>query len=308
MTLLDRIVRHPIGLGTAPLGSRAEGPLWWGPQDRDEAIETVRVAIDAGVAFIDTAPFYGWGLAEEIVGAAIVGSTDRPPILSKCGTVRNEAGEPTDDASPAAVRRGVEATLERLGVDHVDVIQVHDPDPRTPIEDTWDALMSLVAEGVIGGAGLSNHPVELMDRALAVGPIAVVQHQYSALWQRRRTDGTIAWCRDRGVPFLAWAPLASGFLVDDFDLGSLHPEDLRHGLPWASDRADATNTVRSTLAGVAARAGTDLLGAALAYATHERGVAAIVGARTPAEAAALGQPIASLSRDAVEVIDALDAG
>ncbi|MEL6893468.1 MAG: aldo/keto reductase [Actinomycetota bacterium] len=251
VTLADRIRRHPIGLGTAPLGSRADGPLWWGPQDRDDAVATVRAAIDAGVAFLDTAPFCGWGRAEEIVGAAIADLDQTPPILTKYGTVRLADGGVGSDASPGAVRRDLEASLERLGRDRVDALQVHDPDPATPIEATWETIMELVDEGLIGGGGLSNHPIELMERARRVGPIAVVQHQYSALHQRAHTDGTVAWCAEHAVPFLAWAPLASGFLVDDFDLDALHPDDLRHRLTWANDRGAEVDEIRRLLAAAA---------------------------------------------------------
>ncbi|MEM9043017.1 MAG: aldo/keto reductase [Actinomycetota bacterium] len=303
MTLDDRIARHPIGLGTAPLGSRADGPLWWGPQDRDEAVLTVCAAIDAGASFIDTAPFYGWGLAEQIVGEAIADRSDTPPILTKCGVVPLDDGSAADDASPTSIRRGIESSLENLGRDRIDVVQVHDPDPATPIEDTWEELHAAVDEGLIGGAGLSNHPIDLMERALAVGPIAVVQHQSSALFRRTVRSGIVDWCREGGIPFLSWAPLASGFLADDFDLAELHPDDLRHRLPWAGDRVDVTRRVRATVQRMADDLGTDLTRASLAVAAHGDGVAAIVGSRSVVEATELGRPIPELSTEQIAAID-----
>ncbi len=275
------------GLGTAPLGSLREGPLWWGPQDRDEAVATVVAAIDAGVAFVDTAPFYGWGRAESIVGDALGSFDVRPttPILTKCGTVPRHDGAVAEDASPESVRRDVEASLERLGVDRIDIVQVHDPDPATPIEVTWETLMALVDEGVIGGAGLSNHPVGLLDRALAVGPVDVVQCQYSLLWRGPEIDGVLEWCGDRGVTLLAWAPLASGFLADGFDLGALDPTDLRHGLRWASDPAVAA--ARGELARVAADRATTMADVAAGWLLRAA-VRPIVGARSVREATALG--------------------
>jgi aryl-alcohol dehydrogenase-like predicted oxidoreductase len=101
-------------LGTAPLGSRVDGPLWWGPQDPADAVAAVRAALD----WIDTAPFYGWGLAEELVGRAIAGRRDEVRILTKCGTVRRPDGRAAEDASPAAIRTGVQESLRRLGTDH----------------------------------------------------------------------------------------------------------------------------------------------------------------------------------------------
>src|SRR3954452_24064539 len=144
------------GLGTAPLGSRADGPLWFGPQDRGAAVRTVHAAIDAGITWIDTAPFYGWGLAEEIVGEAIAGQRDSVRVLTKCGTVRRPDGTWVEDGSPSAVRADVTASLERLRTDHVDVLQLHDPDPSTPIEETMGAMAELIDEGVVGELGFSD--------------------------------------------------------------------------------------------------------------------------------------------------------
>ena len=293
-----------IGLGTAPLASSVDGPLWWGPQSRDESVATVRAAIEAGATFIDTAPFYGWGRAEEIVGDAIDGLAARPPILTKCGTVRRPDGRAADDASPDAIRADVEASLTRLGLDHVDVVQIHDPDPATDIERSWECLMTLRDEGLIGGAGLSNHPVALMERAAAVGPVAVVQHQYSLLHRRPEHDGTIDLCVDNDVPFLAWAPLASGFLVDGFDLSELAADDLRTRLVWATDSAAVTERVRAALAEIADELGAAMIDVAIAWTVLRPGVGAIVGARSVPEAMICGAPPLTLGPAAVARLDA----
>jgi aryl-alcohol dehydrogenase-like predicted oxidoreductase len=289
-----------LGLGTAPLGSSESGPLWWGPQDRDVAVATVRAAAESGAAFIDTAPFYGWGRAEEIVRDGLAGVADRPPVFTKCATLRAADGTAYDDSSPAAIRADVERSRERLGMERIDVVQVHDPDPLVPIEETWGALMALRADGVIGGAGLSNHPTELMDRALTVGPVAVVQHQYSLLNRAPERDGVIDWCAENGVPFLAWAPLASGFLADDFDAQSLHPDDLRRGLRWATEDAERVRRVRTSASAVADRHGTTMVSIALAWASRTSGTHAILGARSPAEAEAFGTPLPRLDADDVD--------
>ena len=305
MPAMDDTLR--VGLGTAPLASSSSGPLWWGPQDRGESVATIRAAIDAGTDFIDTAPFYGWGLAERLVGEAVAGLDRRPPIFSKCGTVRQPDGTARDDASPDAIRADVETGLDRLGVDRIDVVQIHDPDPTVPIERSWECLMGLVEDGLIGGAGLSNHPLELMQRAHAVGPIAVVQHQYSLLDRRAADVGLIEWCRANAIPFLGWAPLASGFLVDDFDLDALADGDLRRGLRWASDGAEVTRRVRSVLATVAARRQASMVETAIAWSTRFDGVAAIVGARTPPETRLFASPRPALTdQDVAELDAALD--
>jgi aryl-alcohol dehydrogenase-like predicted oxidoreductase len=278
-------LRSRVGLGTAPLGSRVEGPLWWGPQDPGDALGAVRAALDAGVDWIDTAPFYGWGRAEELVGRAIVGRRDEMRILTKCGTVRRADGRVAEDASPASVRAGLQESLRRLGTDYVDVLQVHDPDPATPVEETCAAIADLIGEGLVGAGGLSNHPVELMERARAVAPVAVVQHQYSLLHRAPETDGVLDWCTAHDCAFLAWAPLASGFLTAGFDLTVLAPDDLRHRLPWAA--RDLT-PLRGRLATIAARHGVPPHRVALAWTARRPGTYAIAGARTPAEAADLG--------------------
>jgi len=278
-------LRSRVGLGTAPLGSRVEGPLWWGPQDPGDAVGALRAALDAGVDWIDTAPFYGWGRAEELVGRAIAGRRDEVRVLTKCGTVRRADGRVAEDASPASVRTGLQESLRRLGTDYVDVLQVHDPDPATPVEDTWAAIADLIGEGLVGAGGLSNHPVELMERARAVAPVAVVQHQYSLLHRAPETDGVLDWCTAHDCAFLAWAPLASGFLTAGFDLTVLAPDDLRRRLPWAA--RDLTR-LRGRLATVAARHGVPPHRVALAWTARRPGTYAIAGARTPAEAADLG--------------------
>jgi aryl-alcohol dehydrogenase-like predicted oxidoreductase len=275
-------LRSRIGLGTAPLGSYEAGPLWWGPQDRATGVATVRAALDAGVDWVDTAPFYGWGRAEEIVGEAIRGRRVDVTILTKCGTVRRPDGSWTDDGSPAAVRADVEASLVRLGTDHVDALQLHDPDPTVPVEETVGAIAELVAEGKVGAIGLSNHDADLLRRGHAVAPIAVVQHQWSILHHPPAADAARRWCDEAGAAFLAWSPLASGFLVDGFDPDRTAPGDLRRRLPWATgDGARRLERVRAE----AARAGRSLREHALAWASAT--AYPIVGARTPDEARAL---------------------
>jgi aryl-alcohol dehydrogenase-like predicted oxidoreductase len=275
-------LRSRVGLGTAPLGSYDGGPLWWGPQDRATAVATVRAALDVGVDWVDTAPFYGWGRAEEIVGDAVRGRRDEVTILTKCGTVRRPDGSWADDGSPAAVRADLEASLVRLGTDRVDVLQLHDPDPAVPVEETVGAMAELVAAGKAGAVGLSNHDVDLLRRGHAVAPIAVVQQQWSILHHPPEADAARQWCADVGAEFLGWSPLASGFLVDGFDPEATAPGDLRRRLRWATgDGARRLEAVRAE----AAAAGRPLREHALAWAAATS--YPIVGARTPDEARAL---------------------
>ncbi|HVH51071.1 MAG TPA: aldo/keto reductase, partial [Gaiellaceae bacterium] len=168
-----------VGVGTAPIGSRP-GEWWvnWGTQDEGEAIRAIHAAIDAGVNWIDTAPFYGWGAAEEIVGRALRGRDD-VLVFTKCGTFRREDGDDYMDLRRESICADVEASLRRLGRERVDLLQPHDRDPSVPVEETWGAVLELVAEGKVRHGGLSNHRVDEIERALAVGPVASLQHQYS---------------------------------------------------------------------------------------------------------------------------------
>jgi aryl-alcohol dehydrogenase-like predicted oxidoreductase len=276
------------GLGTAPLGSDQSGPLWFGAQDHAVAVATIRAALDAGITWIDTAPFYGWGRAEAIVGEAIVGRRDEVMILTKCGTVRRPDGTWVEDGSPAAVRTDLEASLERLRTDHVDVLQLHDPDPSTPIEETVGAMSDLVDAGMVGAVGLSNHPVDAMERASRVVSLAVVQHQWSLLSHGPDAAAAADWCGATGARFLCWSPLASGFLTEEFDLASLAPDDLRRRLPWAEVSLEP-------LAREAVARAMSLEQYALAWSAT-RGHP-IVGARSPEEVALLAnvEPLTDVS-------------
>jgi aryl-alcohol dehydrogenase-like predicted oxidoreductase len=262
------------------------GPGWqldWGPTDRDESAAAVRAAVSAGVGWIDTAPFYGWGHAEEIVGSALEGLASRPAVLTKCGDVRGQDGRAVDDHSPSVIRADVQASLRRLRCPAIDVLQLHDPDPGIPIEESWQTICDLIDEGRVRAGGLSNHPVELMDRALAVGPVSVVQHQYSLLYRTPETDGVLDWCRQHQVPFLAWSPLASGFLADGFDLAALTAGDLRRRLRWANPAVLDLAALRRDLAAIASAAGLTMSALAAGWVLA-RGALPIIGARTAAEA------------------------
>jgi len=266
-----------VGVGTAPIGSRP-GEWWvnWGPQDDGDSVRAIHAALDGEVNWIDTAPFYGWGHAEEIVGHALAGR-EGVFVFTKCGTLRRDDGDDYMDLSPESIRRGCEESLRRLGRERIDLLQFHDPDRNVPIEESWGALQELVAEGKVRHGGLSNHPPELVERALAVGPVAALQFQYSAL-ARAPEDDLLPYALDRGLGVIVWSPLASGFLTDDFSLDALAEDDFRRTHPFAEQ------DLASTHEELRARGGGSVTRGALDFVLSHRGVTgAIVGVRNERE-------------------------
>jgi len=185
---------------------------WYGPTDDDESIATIHRALELGIDFLDTADVYGLGANERLVGRAIAGRRDEVVLATKFGNAVAEDGSRRIDGSPEYVRRAIDASLERLGVDHVDLYYQHRVDADTPIEETVGAMAELVAAGKVEHLGLSEASGQTIRRAHAVHPITAVQSEYS-LWTRDPEDGVLATCRELGIGFVAYSPLGRGFLA-----------------------------------------------------------------------------------------------
>jgi len=183
-----RITR--VGVGTAPIGSTRKWKIYWGHQDEKAAIKTIQTAIDLGVNWIDTAPFYGWGRAEQIVGKAIQRRRDAIHIFTKCGTLPDGQGGWLENLKPESIRRELKESLQRLQTDYVDLYQFHDPDPRTPIEESWKEMQRLIDQGLVRYGGLSNHPKNLIDRTLRVGPVTSTPKPIQASTKENGTRDT----------------------------------------------------------------------------------------------------------------------
>jgi aryl-alcohol dehydrogenase-like predicted oxidoreductase len=283
-----------VGIGTAPIGSTRDWRIYWGRQDERAAVRAIQAAIDDGVNWVDTAPFYGWGRAEEIAGRAIRGRRDRVFVFTKCGTFRDPGGGDHMDLSPAAIRRDLEASLRRLGVDAVDLLQPHDVDPSVPIEDTWQTVHDLIREGAVRHGGLSNHDVDLMRRALAVGPVAAAQHQFNLLSRGIERD-VLPFCLEHGIAALSWGSLAEGLLTEGFDVNDLEPDDFRRSRPnFREPRYSAIRALTADLSRIAAAgpgsAGRTSADLALAWLRSRPGMTGtIVGIRSEDEAHALAR-------------------
>ncbi|MFJ7199825.1 MULTISPECIES: aldo/keto reductase [unclassified Streptomyces] len=220
------------GLATSALGLGCMGMAGaYGAADTDEAVATVRRALDLGVTLIDTADFYGPGTAEKIVAQALSGRRDEAVVATKFGMRRPAGGPPYIDGSPAYVREACEASLQRMGLDHIDLYYLSRLDPKVDIEETVGALGELVAEGKVRHIGLCEVSARTLRRAHAVHPIAAVQTEYS-LWERHVEEEILPACRELGTGFVAYSPLGRGFLTGALDSADdLAEDDQRRNHP-----------------------------------------------------------------------------
>ena len=210
---MDRRRLGTDGLEVSALGLGCMGMSeFYGTTDESEAIATIHRALELGIFFLDTADVYGMGKNEELVGRAIAGRRDEVVLATKFGNVRSDDGSRELRGDADYVREACDASLRRLGVDHVDLYYQHRVDFRVPIEETVGAMAELVAAGKARHLGLSEASPETIRRAQAVHPIAALQSEYS-LWTRDPEDGVLQTCRELGIGFVAYSPLGRGFLT-----------------------------------------------------------------------------------------------
>jgi len=200
------------GLRVSALGLGCMGMSQsYGPGDDEESIATIRRALELGVTLIDTADMYGPFTNEQLVGRAIAGLRDEVVLATKFGNERRPDGSFVSvNGKPDYVRRACDASLARLGVDHIDLYYQHRIDTTVPIEDTWGAMHELVRAGKVRYLGISEAAPATVRRAHAVHPIAASQNEYS-LFTRDPEDGLLATLRELGIGMVAYSPLARGF-------------------------------------------------------------------------------------------------
>lgn len=277
-----------IGFGAWSIG----GPGWnyTGTAQRDEeSIRAILYAIDRGVTWIDTAPVYGNGHSEELVGRALqMIRGERPLVFTKCGRAWDGPdASPRSDLSPSAIRTGCEASLRRLGVDVIDLLQFHWPDRDTgvPVEDSWAEMLRLVEEGKIRAAGVCNFDEQLLERCEAVGHVTSLQTPLSLI-VRESAGGLIQWCAAHGVGVIAYSPMQVGLLTDSFTAAQVErfdPRDWRRRHPeFLSPRLEHNLALRDALRPIARAHSTTVAAIAVAWTlSWPQVTGAIVGARTP---------------------------
>jgi len=239
-TKLGQLTVSAQGLGCMGMSE------WYGAADWDESVATINRALDLGVTFIDTADIYGAGHNEVLVGRAIAHRRDEVQLATKFGIDRS-AGDAHRlvRGEHDYVKRSCEASLLRLGVEHIDLYYLHRPPQTAEIEETVGAMAELVAEGKVRYLGLSEVNDELLRRAYAVHPITAVQSEYS-LWTRDveapgSQTGAIGAMRELGVGFVPYSPLGRGFLTATVDLGTLDASDFRSRNPRFVGEAGQAN-------------------------------------------------------------------
>ena len=232
------IERRTLGTGTAALTVSAEGlgcmgmSQAYGPADEAESTATILAALDAGVTFLDTADSYGPYVNEELVGRAITGRRNEVVLATKFGNRKFPDGSRSVNGQPEYLRAACDASLTRLGVDHIDLYYQHRVDPSVPIEETWGALDELVTAGKVRHLGISEAAPETIRKAHAVHPVTALQTEWS-LWSRDpEGDGVLATVRELGIGFVAYSPLGRGFLSGDVvSIDDLAADDFRRNAP-----------------------------------------------------------------------------
>lgn len=203
----------------------------YGPADRGEALTTLHRALDLGVTFLDTADVYGAGANEELLAELLRERRAEVVLATKFGLVPGADGYPGGvNGRPEYVRQACEASLRRLGTDHIDLYYLHRPDTQVPIEDTVGAMADLVSAGLVGHLGLSEASARTLRRAAAVHPIAALQSEWS-LFSRDIERSVLPACRELGIGVVPFSPLGRGMLTGGLDGATLAPDDFRRRLP-----------------------------------------------------------------------------
>lgn len=278
-----------VGAGSWAVGG-GDWKYGWGPQDDATSMRALRRALERGVNWIDTAPIYGLGHAETIVGRVVreMAATDRPLLFTKCGLRWSDAdpfGEPVKNLRPESVRTECEASLRRLGVERLDLLQFHWPDAvGVAVEDSWGEMSRLVDEGKVRAAGVSNFDVTLLERCERIMHVESLQPPFSLVLRDAGAD-VIPWCRDHGTGVIVYSPMQAGLMTDSFvpeRIELMAERDWRRtSEEFQEPRLSRNLALRDALRPIAERHSSTVAAVALAWVTSWPGISgAIVGSRS----------------------------
>jgi len=197
-------------------GAWALGKKGWPDVDEREALKTLELCLESGINLYDTAPVYGFGRSEELLGQVLSGCRRDVIIATKCGLSWDNRGRVYHDLSDTAIKREIEASLARLKTDYIDIYQIHWPDKKTPLDETLEALCSLKQQGAIRHIGVSNFSISLLETARSQADIVSVQEAYNML-QRGAEADMLPYRKQHSIGFICYSPLAQGLLAGTFD-------------------------------------------------------------------------------------------
>lgn len=277
-----------IGFGSWAIGG-GEWQFGWGDQDEREAIDAVIAAVDHGINWIDTAAVYGGGRSEELVGKALreLGSSRRPIVATKCGRVMRDAKTIDKVLKRESVIAECEASLRRLGIDCIDLYQMHWPEPDEDIEEGWQTLVELKQQGKVREIGVSNHSVSQLQRLQAIHPVASLQPPYSLIVPDAEKE-LLPFCGQHQIGVVTYSPMYKGLLTGKFTrerVAELTEKDHRSRDPrFQSPQLEKHLQLVDNLRPIAERNGRTLAELAIAWVLRRPEVtSAIVGARRPAQ-------------------------
>ena len=277
-----------LQLTTVGLGTWAMGGPWqfgWGPQNNDEAIAAVLTALDKGINWIDTAPIYGLGHSEELVGKALKQTREKPLIATKCGLLWNDKRKKVNCLKGKSIREECHASLKRLGVELIDLYQIHRPEPQEDFEQAFEEMAKLTQEGKVRYIGVSNFNVEQIKRVQKIHALASLQPPYSML-RREVEDELLTYCEENNIGLVAYSPMQRGLLTGKFSqqrLAALPLDDhRRRSHDFHEPQFTATLQLVDQLRPIAERNGKTLAQLAISWVLRRSEItAAIVGARRP---------------------------
>ena len=270
----------PIGFGAWAIGG-GDWQFAWGPQDDNDSIAAIHKALDLGINWIDTAAVYGLGHSEEVVARALKTASQKPYVFTKCGLVWNEKREVVNDLKQ--VRRECEDSLWRLGVEAIDLYQMHWPKPDEEIEEAWGVMADLRREGKVRWIGVSNFSVSQMERVMKIAPITSNQPPYSML-NRAIEAEVLPFCQENGVGVINYAPMHSGLLTGVMTkerVANFPKDDFRRNAKNYQEPLLSRNLAVADFIGeIGKRHGVSAGVIAIAWTLHHSAVtAAIVGGR-----------------------------